>query len=94
MGRQEIEHAFANAGWDLDDCFTDVLIIGCSGDSVSLLAHEEAWRDNESVFEILDHKRIVGRWVREIPTPQQAQELLARLCRANGSVKGAVDVLE
>jgi hypothetical protein len=40
--RQEIEQRFADAGWELDGSFGGHLIIGYSGEHVSLLAHEEA----------------------------------------------------
>jgi hypothetical protein len=76
MNRQEIEQSFLSAGWELDGSFGEHLIIGDSGDSTSLLAHEEVWEADEPVFEILDHKRLASYWVREVPTPQQAIKLV------------------
>jgi hypothetical protein len=40
------------------------------------VAHKEAWEAGEIVFELLDHERNVTYWVKEVPTPQQAQALL------------------
>jgi hypothetical protein len=76
MNRQEIEQSFLSVGWELDGSFGEHLIIGDSGDSTSLLAHEEVWEADEPVFEILDHKRLTSYWVREVPTPQQAIKLV------------------
>jgi hypothetical protein len=76
MNRQEIEQNFLNAGWELDGSFAEHLIIGDSGDSTSLIAHEEVWGAEDPHFEILDHKGLYTCWVREVPTPQQAKQLL------------------
>ena len=76
MNRQEIEQSFVSAGWDLDGSFGEHLIIGYSADSTSLLTHKEVWGAEDPLFEILDHERMVSNWVREIPAPQKARELL------------------
>ena len=76
MGREEIEQNFASAGWDLDGSFKDHLVIGYSSDGISLLAHKEWWGKDDPLFEILDHEEMITYWVREVPTPEQAQELL------------------
>ena len=79
MYREQIEQSFANVGWDLDGSFADHLIIGYSGNGISILAHKEAWGTEEPFFELLDHERMLTYWVSgEIPTPQQAQELLEK----------------
>ncbi len=72
----EIERSFANAGWDTDDGFSGWLVIGVSGDNLSIVAHKEAGEAGEVVFELLDHERNLTYWVKEVPTPQQAQALL------------------
>src|SRR5215213_4324332 len=74
--RDEIKQSFANAGCELDGSFPEHLIIGFSGNEVSILAHKETWGSEDPVFEILDHERMFTYWVREIPTPQRARELL------------------
>ena len=76
MDQEEIEQHFANAGWDLDGSFAEHLIIGYSAENISLLAHKEAWQTDDPLFEIIDHKRLLSYWVREVPTPDQAAKLL------------------
>jgi hypothetical protein len=73
---EEIEQRFASAGWELDGSFSDHLIIGYSGDHVSLLAHQEVWGTEDPIFEILDHEQMFNYWITQIPTPQQAEKLL------------------
>jgi hypothetical protein len=75
---QEIKQRFASAGWDLDDGFSGYLVIGCSGDStLSIVAHGEVFETaEEPLFEILDHTQYLNHWVREIPIPSQAAQML------------------
>jgi len=78
---KELVQSFTNAGWDIDDSFSGYLIIGFSGDNLSIVAHHEgeeevARETDEHAFELLDHHRNVTYWVKEVPTPQQAQMLL------------------
>ncbi|MBV9453880.1 MAG: hypothetical protein JOZ19_07155 [Rubrobacter sp.] len=75
MNRQEIEQSFISAGWDLDGGFLDHLLIGNDGD-LAVLAHEWAWQNNTPTYELYDAKRHVSCWVREVPTPRQAREIL------------------
>ena len=76
MEREEIEQRFIEAGWELDGSFEDYLLIGHDGERVSLLAHREHLETDESVFELLDHEEMLTYWVDEVPTPQQAAQLL------------------
>jgi hypothetical protein len=76
MNREEIERRFASAGWNIDGSFSEYLVIGYSGEEMSLLAHKETWADDDPLFVILDHERILTRWVHEVPTPLQAAKLL------------------
>ncbi len=73
-----IEQRFASAGWKIDAGFSGHLTIGYSGDTLSILAHSEALEaaHEDPLFEILDHSRDVAYWVREVPTPAQAAQLL------------------
>ncbi len=77
---KEIVQRFASAGWDNDDSFSGYLIIGYSGNNLSIVAYDEgeeaAGQTDKPVFELLDHERNVTYWVKEVPTPQQAQQLL------------------
>ena len=76
--RERIEQGFENAGWCIDSGFSDYLVIGSDGDDLSILVHEEALETNDvdTVFELIDHERNVIYGVQEIPTPQQAANLL------------------
>lgn len=78
MSKEEIKQRFANAGWQVDDGFSDYLVIGCSGDTLSIVNHREPFEtaDGDNLFELLDHMRDVTYWVGEIPDPQQAANLL------------------
>ncbi len=69
MASKEIEQGFAEAGWEIDDGFSGHLIIGYSGDNLSLLLYPETRRACDPMFEVLDHMRNVTYWVREIPPP-------------------------
>ena len=77
MLMEEIENSFTSAGWHLDGSFSDYLVIGCTDDELSIVAGKEAWEtDDPPVFELVDHERHLSYGVQEIPTPQQAQEVL------------------
>ncbi len=78
MTREEIEQAFVDAGWQLDNGFAEHLVIGRDNDRLSILAHSWTWQTDDPFFELCDHEgeEDVTYWVREIPTPQRAGELL------------------
>ncbi len=78
MNRKGIEWGFVDAGWELDGGFSNYLVVGYNGDGLSILAHKEAWQtdDEQPVFELVDHERNLTYGVEQIPTPQQAAELL------------------
>jgi hypothetical protein len=78
--REQIEQGFEDAGWCIDSGFSDYLIIGSDGDNLSILVREEALETNDvdTVFELIDHERNVIYGVQEIPTPQQAANLLQK----------------
>jgi hypothetical protein len=76
MTKEQIEQRFANAGWDLDGSFAEHLVIGYNGERISLLADKESWETDEASFEILDHDEMLSYWVHEVPTPDQAAQLL------------------
>jgi hypothetical protein len=52
------------------------LVIGYSADTLSILAKSEAYNTDDPVFELLDHLRDITYWVRDVPSPKQAQKLL------------------
>jgi hypothetical protein len=79
MDPKEVERRFADAGWAIDNGFSGHLVIGYSGDTLSLMARREEVFESPAekpLFEIIDHMRDLTYWVSEIPTPRQAQELL------------------
>ena len=77
MNREGIEQRFTRAGWELDDSFSEYLIIGSNSDSLSILAYAPQAREPEDpVFELIDHERNFTYGVQEILAPQQAGQLL------------------
>jgi hypothetical protein len=78
MEREEVEQqGFAGAGWELDGSFYKHLIIGYRQD-LSIIAYRQTWETEDPKFQLCDHEKDLGYWVREIPTPQQAAELLKK----------------
>ena len=76
---EEIVQSFTSGGWELDSSFSGYLVIGLSSDKLSIVAHQgnEAGEESGEIdFELLDHERNFTYWTSEVPTPQQAQELL------------------
>jgi hypothetical protein len=75
---EEIEQRLTSAGWNIDHSFAGYLVIGYSGYNLSILPYDRGVEENENdyLFEIVDHLRNITYWVREIPTPPQAAELL------------------
>jgi hypothetical protein len=58
VNREAIEQRFTRAGWELDDSFSEYLIIGSNSDSLSILAYAPQAREPEDpVFELIDHER-------------------------------------
>ena len=54
---------------------------------MSLLSHPETWGDDDPVFVILDHDRVITHFVYGVPTPLQA----AKLLRDHGKVRDELD---
>jgi hypothetical protein len=71
VNKEAIEQRFTRAGWDLDDSFSEYLIIGCNDDSLSILAYEHAREPEDPVFELIDHERNLTYGVKEIPSPSR-----------------------
>ncbi len=40
---EEIQQGFVEAGWELDDGFSNHLIVGDDGDNLSILFYREMW---------------------------------------------------
>jgi len=75
MSREEIEQSFLEAGWELDGGFSGHLLVG-EDTNVSILAHKRVWGEKEPVFELCDSERNLVYWVKVIPTPREAKELI------------------
>ena len=77
VNKEAIEQRFTRAGWELDDSFSEYLIIGSNSDSLSILAYAPQAREPEDpVFELIDHERNLTYGVQQIPSPQRATQLL------------------
>jgi len=78
MNKEEIEQAFADAGWQIDGSFADRLLVGHDDDHLSILAHDWVWGTDDPIFELCDHEgeEDITYWVREVTTPERAAELL------------------
>ncbi len=76
VDRKAIEQRFARAGWELDGSFSEYLIVGHDGDSLSILAYPEVGKTEGPVFELIDHESNLTYGVQEILSPQQAAQLL------------------
>ena len=77
MANKELEQRMANAGWQIDDGFSGHLVIGNdSTNNVSIVAYLDGWDSDDPFFELLDHETDVAYWVRDVPTPQQAAQML------------------
>ena len=87
MHREEIEQRFASAGWSIDGGFAEYLVIGYCGGEMSLLANPQTWGDDDPVLVILDHDRVITRFVYGLPTPLQA----AKLLQDHGKVRDELD---
>lgn len=62
-------------GWKLDAGFADHLVVG-QDTVVSILAYPWAWETDDPAFEISHEEKDTTYWVREIPIPQRAIELI------------------
>ncbi len=69
------KQAIEEADWDIDEGFSRHLLVG-NNDTVSVLAHEWVWNSDDPVFELSDEATGLTYWVREMPTSDEAQELI------------------
>jgi hypothetical protein len=72
--REEIERGFVDAGWEVPGS-SQYPIVG-NAEDLSIVAHEQYAETDDPAFELVDRRRVVGYWVRVIPTPRQAAVLL------------------
>ena len=77
MAKERYDDDLANAGWEPDGTFSEHLAIGNKGD-LCLIIPSWVGGSNDLVCEIHDVRRNVSYWVREIPSPVEAVELLQK----------------
>jgi hypothetical protein len=86
--REEVERAFADAGWELDNTFcTSESVVGSCGE-LMILAYESEIRSEDPLFELVDFKQVVTHWVGVLPTPRIASALLRQYGEAPGEESG------
>lgn len=75
VDKGRIDRGLTDAGWEAEGTFSEHLAIGLAGDLCVIVP---AWVEGSGgpVFELHDVEKNVSYWVREIPTPQKAAELL------------------
>lgn len=75
MEREKLHKEVASAGWEPNGTFSEHLVIGNRGDLCLIIP---SWVEvsNDPVYELHDVARNVSYWVREIPSPAKAAEIL------------------
>jgi hypothetical protein len=69
--------AFIDAGWEIPGPLR-YPIVGTSGDDLSITAHEQYVGTDDPAFELVDSRRAMSYWVRVVPTPHVAAELIEK----------------
>lgn len=75
MDKARIDQGLADAGWEADGTLSEHLAIGNEGD-LCVIVPSWAWGSDDAVYELHDVQKNVSYWVREIPTPQKAAQIL------------------
>jgi hypothetical protein len=78
MSPEEIERRLIAAGWMVHHPSSRFPLVGNRGD-ISIVAHQLMAEADEPVFELVHRARVPGYWVKTIPTPLAAAELLEEL---------------
>ena len=76
--KESHDEELANAGWEPDGTFSEHLAIGHAGDLYVIVPAWVWGVIGSRVFELYDVQKNLSYWVREIPTPQEAAELLRK----------------
>ena len=74
MSEEEVEQGFVEACWEVPGP-SRYPLIGVAED-LSIIAHEQYAKVDDPLFELVDSRLVSSYWVREIPTPEQAEKLL------------------
>ena len=74
---EEVEHAFAEAGWKVGGGFfeSSMSVVGLRS-GLMIIAYESELKSENPLFELDDFARYLTYWVREAPTPDTAAKLL------------------
>jgi hypothetical protein len=75
--KERHDEELAKAGWEPDGTFSEHLAIGHAGD-LYVIVPARVQGIGSRVFELYDVQTNLSYWVREIPTPQEAAELLRK----------------
>jgi hypothetical protein len=75
MDKGTLDEQLARAGWDADGSFSEHLAIGNAGDLCIIIPWSMA-RTDDLLYELYDVERDISYWVREVPTPTEAAQLL------------------
>jgi hypothetical protein len=76
--KERHDEELAKAGWEPDGTFSEHLAIGHAGDLYVIVPAWVGGIIGSRVFELYDVQTNLSYWVREIPTPQEAAELLRK----------------
>ncbi len=75
MSREEMERSFVAASWEITTVRQEAIVGEAGG--ISIIAYEGSAISAENpAFELLDRERNIAHWVRVVPTPRIAAELL------------------
>lgn len=75
MDKKALDQKLSSAGWEVDGSFSEHLVIG-NADDLCVIVPSWVWESDEPVYELYDVEKNISYWVREVPTPKQAAELL------------------
>jgi hypothetical protein len=75
--REEVERAFADAGWQVGGGFFEsrMSVVGLRS-GLMIIAYESELKSETPLFELVDFERCLTYWVRVVPTPGIAAKLL------------------
>lgn len=73
--RQQMDRQMARVGWEVDGTFSEYLALG-NAEDLCLLVPTWVSESDHPAYELYDVRRNVSYWVDEVPTPEQAKNLL------------------
>jgi hypothetical protein len=76
LTQEKIVRWLEDAGWWVANWADEDALVGYSDDDLLILAHKSEVEAADPTFELYDRKRGLSDWVRVIPTPRVAAQLL------------------